>query len=83
MLADSHGGLSVQFSDRVAPLIEEKERRAVIRRRQINIHHVACVPIPAYAGAGITALREEDLEVLVGETPNIEAVEKLLAELRR
>ena len=83
ILAESHHGLSVQFGDRVAPLVEERDGLPFIRHRQINIFHVAATPIPVYAGANITEMREEDLEALASETPNIEAVEKLLAELRR
>ena len=75
--------MSVQFGDRVPPIVTEKDGDTLIQHRQINIFHVAATPIPAYAGAGITEMREEDLEALVMGTPNIDAVEKMLAELRR
>ena len=83
MLSESHHGLSVQFGDRVPPIVSERDGGTLIQHRQINIFHVAATPVPAYAGAGITEMREEDLEALVMGTPNIDAVEKLLAELRR
>ena len=83
MLTESHGGLSVQFGDLAAPIVEDRDGLPLVRHRQVNVFHVAATPIPAYAGAGITEMRDEDLEALASERPNIEAVEKLLAELRR
>ena len=83
MLSESHHGLSVQFGDRVAPIVSERDGEMLVQHRQINIFHVAATPIPAYAGAGITEMREGDIEALVLGTPNIDAVEKLLSELRR
>lgn len=83
ILAESHQGLSVQFGDRVPPIVSERDGGMLIQHRQINIFHVAATPIPAYAGAGITGMREEDIEELVMGTPNIDKVTALLAELQR
>jgi hypothetical protein len=75
MLAESHTGLSIEFSDVAAPLVDG----ALRRRRQINIDAVTATPIPVYASAGILAMRAGD--ALDGPTPNLERVRAMLAEL--
>lgn len=54
MLQESHTGLSVLFTDRVAPVVDAE---GVRHRVQVNIRHVAATPIPTYASAAITAVR--------------------------
>ena len=72
MLAESHTGLSVE-----AALLKSRVRPdGVVERRVAQLVRVAAVPTPAYAGAGITALRA-DAGVDVDEirpTPILDAV---------
>lgn len=76
MLGESHTGLSVEFTDIAAPLVDG----ALRRRRQINVDAVTATPIPVYASAGILAMRAVG-EPLDGPTPNLERVRAMLAEL--
>lgn len=69
MLEESHRGLSVEFGDIVPPVVEG----GVTSRRQIWIGGVACTPVPCYAGAGITALRQQ-VDAGAGGTPKLDAV---------
>jgi HK97 family phage prohead protease len=56
MLAETHTGLSVECA-----LIKSRTRPdGVVERRTAVLVGVAAVPVPAYAGAGITALRADD-----------------------
>lgn len=73
MLAESHKGLSIEFVDRVAPIVEGNLRR----RRQINISHVTATPVPVYASAKILAMRSEGDPL--GGTPNLDRVREMLA----
>lgn len=78
LLATSHRGMSVQFSDHVAPVVEGR----MVSRRQVNIHHVAAVHTPAYATAGVLAMRSADDGVPVTSTPNLDRVKAMLDGLR-
>ena len=75
MLGESHTGLSIEFTDIAAPVVDGSLRR----RRQINIDAVSATPIPVYESAGILAMRAGD--PLDGPTPNLERVRAMLAEL--
>lgn len=77
MLRTAYRGMSVQFSDHVAPVVEGR----LVSRRQVNIHHVAAVDTPAYAGAGVVAMRSTD-EAPANSTPNLDRVRAMLAELK-
>lgn len=79
MLAESHGGLSVEFVDHVSPIVEGNH----VKRRQILVNAVTATPIPMYASAGITEMRSDEATELVGTTPHLDAVNQMLAELRR
>lgn len=72
MLRESHTGLSVSFDDLRPP----RNENGVVSRVQVIINHVAATPIPAYAGAGITNLREQP-ETL-GDTPRLNSVREWL-----
>lgn len=80
MLAESHGGLSIEFVDVAPPLVNGDLRQ----RRQINIDAVTATPVPVYASASILALRADAPGTIpaLGSTPNLDAVAALLAELR-
>ena len=78
MLAESHTGLSIEFTDVAAPVVDGSLRR----RRQINVSHVTATPIPAYPSAGILAMRAAgDVDVAAG-TPNLDRVRAMLADLK-
>jgi hypothetical protein len=77
MLVTSHRGMSVQFSDHVAPRVEGR----IVSRRQVNIHHVAAVTAPAYASAGVVAMRSAD-EAPAASTPNLDRARAMLDSLR-
>jgi HK97 family phage prohead protease len=77
ILRTSHTGLSVEFTDRVAPQVDVEA--GVVSRRAIALHGVAATPVPQYADAVIASVRSgvpEDFG-----TPNIDRVEAMLAEL--
>lgn len=76
MLREAYRGLSIEFSDAVPPVTGD----GLVARRSIHLHGVAATPIPAYAGAVITAVRSLD----AGDdgTPRLDAARALLAELR-
>lgn len=78
MLAESHKGLSVEFSDVAPPIIKGSLRQ----RRQVNVSHVTATPTPAYADAGILAMRSQTVLTMGTETPNLDIAQALLAELR-
>jgi hypothetical protein len=77
MLSTSHRGMSVMFSDQVPPNVEGR----LVARRQVNIHHVAAVPTPAYASAGVVSMRSTD-EAPASHTPNLDRVRAMLDSLR-
>jgi hypothetical protein len=78
MLAESHHGLSIEFSDVAPPL---KSEGGVVQRRQVNVTAVTATPIPTYMGAKILSVRAgEDMLEAVG-TPNIAEVRAMLAAL--
>jgi HK97 family phage prohead protease len=68
MLAETHTGLSVECA------VHKSRTRpdGVVERRTVQLLGVAAVPVPAYAGAGITALRDADDGPL--PTPLLDAI---------
>ncbi|MET0461749.1 MAG: hypothetical protein ABW007_01290 [Chitinophagaceae bacterium] len=78
ILSESHTGLSVAFRDiREPKLIDD-----VVSRVQVYVGHVAATPAPAYAGAGITSVRNSD-EPVISETPALNDVRQWLANMRQ
>lgn len=77
MLREAYTGLSVEFSDHVPPRIVGR----LVERRQVDLHHVAATPTPAYADAAILAMREG--APLVGSTPLLDEARAMLAELSK
>lgn len=77
MLRESHHGLSVGFADYKPPKVIDD----VISRVQVVIKHVAATPMPAYAGASITGMRSDE-SMMIGTTPELDAVKAMLAELK-
>lgn len=78
MLGTAWNGLSISFRDRVNPRVTDE---GVVGRRQIDIEHVAAVPVAAYASAGVLSIRTSDVTIDLG-TPALDAAIALLAELR-
>lgn len=79
ILKESHTGLSVNFGAIVPP----EMRDGVVSHRQIHVEHVAATPMPAYVGAGITAMRGDSRELFVPNTPHLDATRALLDEIRK
>lgn len=79
MLGTAWNGLSVQFRDRVAPRITDD---GVVGRRQIDIGHVAAVPVATYASAAVVSIREAGEPLPDPGTPALDAAMALLAELQ-
>ena len=79
MLEESHGGLSVSFTDVVPPLVIDGVRSRV----QVGIHHVAATPFPTYRGAAITAMRDVDSTQLdeIDDRPALREWQQYLDEL--
>jgi HK97 family phage prohead protease len=78
VLTESHTGLSVAFRDVRAPKMVD----GIISRVQVFVGHVAATPVPAYQGAGITALRSaEPVDELIH--PKLDDVKAWLAEQTR
>lgn len=78
MLRESHTGLSVNFADYRPPKFID----GIVSRVQVILDSVAATPTPAYAGAGIMSMRSFSGEVS-NETPELDRVRAMLAELRR
>lgn len=76
ILRTSHTGLSVEFTDRVSPDIDVE--LGLVSRRAIALHGVAATPVPQYQDAAIVSVRGGDLDM---GTPNLERVERMLADL--
>lgn len=74
MIEESHKGLSVMFDDVAKPRLIGKVRERV----QVYLHHVAATPSPAYAGAGVLAMRSTDSGLTLG-TPALDEVQQWLA----
>jgi phage head maturation protease len=77
MLNSSHNGLSVEFSDRVAPQIEGDLRRRV----QINLFAVTATPVPVYDTARVLSVRGDDDPLAALGTPNLDRVQAILASM--
>lgn len=77
MIRDTYKGLSVEFGDVVDPYVHGRR----ISRRQVNIFAVAATPMPAYASAGVLAMRSGSGE-MGSDTPNLDRARALLDELR-
>jgi phage head maturation protease len=73
MLNSSHTGLSIEFDDVRAPIVEGTLRR----RKQINLFAVTATPTPLYDSARVFSVRSED-DVTPLPTPNIDAVRAML-----
>lgn len=78
LVSTSHRGMSVQFSDQVAPVVDGR----LVSRRQVNIHHVAAVEVPAYATAGVVSMRSAGDGTPASDTPNLDRVRAMLDSLR-
>ena len=76
ILAESHTGLSIEFTDVAPPLVEGQLRS----RRQIHIAHVTATPIPVYTSAKIMAVRADNDPLASAGTPNLDSVRAMLAE---
>ena len=61
VLTTSHTGLSVSFLSLLPAAFTEKAG-ALVTRAAAHLQHVAAVATPAYAGAGVTSIREGDDE---------------------
>jgi phage head maturation protease len=72
MLRSSHTGLSIEFTDRARPIVRDD----VTWRRQVNLFGVAATPSPAYSGAGLVSVRDNEPEV---GTPMLDEVQVWLA----
>lgn len=73
VLTESHTGLSIAFRD----IRDPKILNGVVSRVQVYVGHVAATPVPAYAGAGITAMRSGDAEPII-ERPHLSSVREWL-----
>ena len=78
LVSTSHRGISVQFSDHVPPTVQGR----LVSRRQVDIHHVAAVPAPAYASAGVVSMRSDADGVPASHTPNLDRARAILDGLR-
>jgi HK97 family phage prohead protease len=71
MLAETHDGLSVECAVHKSRVRDD----GVVERRVVELVGVAATPTPAYAGAGITALRADAAaDRLDRPTPALDAV---------
>lgn len=72
MLAETHTGLSVECALHKSRIRGD----GVVERRVVELVGVAATPTPAYAGAGITAMRDDDGGDVFGArpTPLLDAV---------
>jgi HK97 family phage prohead protease len=61
VLTTSHSGLSISFLSLLPKAFTEKAG-SLVTRAAAHLQHVAAVANPAYAGAGVTAIREGDLD---------------------
>ena len=61
VLTTSHTGLSVSFLSLLPAAFTEKAG-SLVTRAAAHLQHVAAVATPAYAGAGVTSIREGDNE---------------------
>ena len=58
VLSTSHKGFSVSFLS-VVPKAHTERHGTLVQRRSVHLVHVAAVSTPAYASAGVLALRED------------------------
>ena len=79
MLNESHRGLSVNFADTRPFVVVDGIRSHV----QIHVDHVAATATPAYVGAGITAMRDDEAVPVDLGTPALDDVTKWLGEYRQ
>jgi hypothetical protein len=82
MLGTAWRGLSVSFCDRVPPIVDDRGERTLVGRRQVDIEHIAAVPVPVYASAGVLSIRADASGTPDPGTPALDAAVALLAELR-
>lgn len=77
LLKNSHKGLSVGFVP-----IKSRRHEGIVWRVKAYLQHVAAVTDPAYAGAGIVAVRQNVTPEQVVETPNLDEVQEWLAKIK-
>ncbi len=76
VLTTSHSGLSISFLSLVPKAFTEKPG-ALVTRAAAHLQHVAAVASPAYATAGVTAIRQgDDEEPSAAEVAAQEAIEE-------
>ena len=76
VLTTSHSGLSISFLSLLPAAFTEKAG-SLVTRAAAHLQHVAAVATPAYAGAGVTSIREgEDEEPSPAEIAAQAAIEE-------
>lgn len=75
MLAESHTGFSVEFTDHAPPKITGNLRQRVM----INLFAVSATPIPTYPSARVFAVRADEDPLLEVGTPNLDKVRAMLS----
>ena len=73
MMANSHGGLSLEFESRK---LDRMDDNGVIIRDNVHVRRVGITDDPAYLGAEILAVRERDL---IAPTPHLDQIRADLA----
>ncbi len=77
IIEETHRGLSVGFKALVSKVVD-----GVVHYRKVHLDHVAVTPTPAYAGAVVTAVREDGLAVPELERPRLQEALALFPDLR-
>lgn len=75
MLHESHTGLSIEFDDRAAPLIDGTLRQ----RRMIEVFAVTATAVPIYPSARVLSMRGGNSPMADMSTPNLDQVRDILA----
>ena len=76
VLTTSHSGLSISFLSLLPKAFTERAG-SLVTRAAAHLQHVAAVATPAYAGAGVTSIREgDDDEPSAAELADLAAVEE-------
>ena len=70
MLRESHTGLSVKFADTRPPKLVD----GIVSRVQVHIDHVAATADPAYTGAQVLAMRNDEAVAVEYGTPKLDEV---------
>src|SRR4029077_2199969 len=74
-LTTSHSGLSISFLSLLPKAFTERAG-SLVTRAAAHLQHVAAVATPAYAGAGVTSIREGDPD----EEPSAAELDDLAAQ---